>query len=66
MSKRLKLLKRAYSVIVNEIDNHFSSSDRPLTELQFREAELKGYEDVPIMEDYCEMLRKEVIPTLEE
>lgn len=63
---RMKLLRRGYSIIVNEIDEHFSNSDRPFTELQFREAELKGYEDVPQMEDYCETLRKEIIPLLEE
>lgn len=63
---RMKLLQRGYSIIVNEIDEHFSNSDRPFTELQFREAELKGYEDVPHMEDYCKLLKKEIIPLLEE
>jgi len=63
---RMTLLRRAYSIIVNEIDEHFSNSNRPFTELQFRKAELKGYEDVEFMKDYCEMLRKETIPLLEE
>ena len=64
--RQMKLLHRGYSLIVNAIDEHFSSSDQPFTELQFREAELMAYEDVPQMEDYCEMLRKEIIPLLEE
>ena len=63
---RMTLLRRAYSIIVNEIDEHFSNSDRPFTELQFRKAELKGYENVPAMEDYCKMLKRETIPLLEE
>ena len=63
---RMKLFNRGYSLIVNAIDEHFSNSDRPFTELQFREAELMAYEDVPDMEDYCETLRKEIIPLLEE
>lgn len=62
----MKLLHRGYSLIVNAIDEHFSNSDRPFTELQFREAELMAYGDVPSMEDYCETLRKEIIPLLEE
>lgn len=62
----IKLLHRGYSIIVNAIDEHFSNSDRPFTELQFREAELMAYGDVPAMEDYCETLRKEIIPLLEE
>ena len=63
---RMKLFNRGYSIIVCAIDEHFSNSDRPFTELQFREAELMAYEDVPHMEDYCETLRKEIIPLLEE
>lgn len=63
---RMKLLLRGYSLIVNAIDEHFSNSDRPFTELQFRKAELMAYGDVPVMEDYCETLRKEIIPLLEE
>ncbi len=63
---RMKLFNRGYSIIVCAIDEHFSNSDRPFTELQFREAELMAYEDVPDMEDYCETLRKEIIPLLEE
>ncbi len=63
---RMKLLHRGYSLIVNAIDEHFSNSDRPFTELQFREAELMAYGDVPFMEEYCERLRKETIPLLEE
>jgi hypothetical protein len=63
---KMKMLHRGYSRIVNAIDEHFSNSDQPFTELQFREAELMAYGDVPDMEDYCEMLRKEIIPLLEE
>ena len=63
---RMKLLRRGYSLIVQAIDEHFCNSDQPFTELQFRKAELMAYEDVPDMEDYCEMLRKETIPLLEE
>jgi hypothetical protein len=62
----MKLLNRGYGLIVNAIDEHFSNSDQPFTELQFRKAELIAYEDVPLMEDYCEMLRKEIVPLLEE
>ena len=57
----MNLLHRGYSLIVQAIDEHFSNSDRPFTELQFREAELMAYEDVPHMEDYCETLRKEIL-----
>ena len=63
---RMTLLRRGYSLIVNAIDEHFSNNDQPFTELQFRKAELMAYEDVPHMEDYCETLRKETIPLLEE
>lgn len=63
---RMILLRRGYSLIVNAIDEHFSMTSDPLTELQFRKAELMAYGDVPAMEDYCETLRKETIPLLEE
>lgn len=63
---QMKLLNRGYSLIVKAIDEHFSNSDQPFTELQFREAELRAYWDVPAMEDYCETLRKEIIILMEE
>ena len=61
-----KSIARAYTLLANQIDEHFSTTSDPLTELQFREIELMAYENVEVMKDYCEMLRKETIPLLEE
>jgi hypothetical protein len=65
-NNRRKSITRGYSLMVNQIDEHFSMTSDPLTELQFREIELMAYENVECMKDYCEMLRKETIPLLEE
>ena len=65
-NNRRKSITRGYSLIVQAIDEHFCNSDQPFTELQFRKAELMAYENVECMKDYCEILRKETIPLLEE
>ena len=65
-NNRKRSITRGYSLMVNQIDEHFSMTGDPLTELQFREIELMAYENVELMKDYCELLRKEIIPSLEE
>ena len=59
-------MMRAYSTIVNILDDHVSNDGTPFTELQFRKAELRAYENYPGMEDYCNMLKNDIIPILEE
>ena len=65
-NNRRKSITRGYTLLANQIDEHFSMTSDPLTELQFREIELMAYENVELMKDYCELLRKEIIPSLEE
>ncbi len=65
-NNRKRSITRGYSIMVNQIDEHFSMTGEPLTELQFREIELMAYENVEFMKDYCELLKKEIIPSLEE